>query len=76
LTENVLSHSFAVMQFHIVFMYSRNITLLSKISKEFVYSYKFDETKDPMHAICLNLRKNKLLLNSKSHPILVAHLNG
>jgi len=76
LTENVLSHSFAVTQLHIVFMYSRNITFLSKISKEIVYSCKFDETQDPMQALCLDLRKNKLLLNSKSHHLLFAHLNG
>ena len=76
LTENVLPHSFAVTQFHIVYMYPRNITVLSKISKEIVYSCKFDETQDPLQAICLDLRKNKLLLNSKSHPLLVAHLNG
>ncbi len=76
MTENVLPHSFAVTQFHIVYMYPRNITVLSKISKEIVYSCKFDEAQDPLQAICLDLRKNKLLLSSKSHPLLIAHLNG
>ena len=57
-------------------MYPRSITVLSKISKEIVYSCKIDETQEPMQAIYLDLRKNKLLLNSKSHPLLVAHLNG
>jgi Pep3/Vps18/deep orange family len=76
LTENVLPNAFAVTQFHIVYMYPRNITVLSKISREIVYSCKFDETQDPLQAICLDLRKNKLLLSSKSHPLLVAHLKG
>jgi len=76
LTENILPNAFAVTQFHIVYMYPRNITVLSKISREIVYSCKFDETQDPLQAICLDLRKNKLLLSSKSHPLLVAHLNG
>jgi hypothetical protein len=38
LIENVLPHSFAITQFHIVYMYPRNITVLSKISREIVYS--------------------------------------
>lgn len=44
LTENILPHTFAITQFHIVYMYPRNITVLSKISREIVYSCKFDET--------------------------------
>jgi hypothetical protein len=48
LTEKVLPHSFAITQFHIVCMYPRNITVLSKISKEIVYCCKFDETQDPL----------------------------
>jgi putative heme iron utilization protein len=36
--ENVLPHAFAVTQFHIVYMFPKNITVLSKISREIVYS--------------------------------------
>jgi Pep3/Vps18/deep orange family len=43
LVENVVPTSFAITEFHIVFMYPRNITVLSKISREIVASYKFDE---------------------------------
>lgn len=40
--ENTLPQSFALTQFHIIFMYPRNITVLSKISNEIVYSRNFD----------------------------------
>ena len=36
--ENDLPISFALTQFHIIFMYSKNITVLSKISNEIVYN--------------------------------------
>jgi len=48
LIENILPNAFALTQFHIVYMYPRNITVLSKISREIVYSCKFDETKEPL----------------------------
>ena len=40
--ENALPLSFALTQFHIIFMYSRNITVLSKISNEIVFSKNFE----------------------------------
>jgi hypothetical protein len=40
--ENELPVSFAITQFHILFMYPKNITVLSKISNEIVYSRNFD----------------------------------
>jgi len=40
--ENALPTSFALTQFHIIFMYPKNITVLSKISNEIVYSRNFD----------------------------------
>jgi hypothetical protein len=40
--ENTLPSSFALTQFHIIFMYPKNITILSKISNEIVYSRNFE----------------------------------
>jgi hypothetical protein len=57
-------------------MYPRNITVLSKISREIIHSTKFDETHDPLLSIVLDLRKNRLLLASKTAPLQVAHLKG
>lgn len=42
LIENELPLSFALTQFHIIFMYPKNITVLSKISNEIVYHKNFD----------------------------------
>ena len=41
--ENTLPDSFAITQFHIIFMYQRNVTVLSKISNEIVFSRNFDQ---------------------------------
>ncbi len=41
--ENTLPNSFAITQFHIIFMYPKNITILSKISNEIVFSRNFDQ---------------------------------
>ena len=76
LTENILPNSFVITQFHILYMYPRNVTVLSKITKEIVYSCKFDETQDPLQAVTLDLRKNRVMLSSKSAPLLVAHMKG
>lgn len=40
--ENELPLSFALTQFHIIFMYPKNITVLSKISNEIVFFRNFD----------------------------------
>jgi len=50
--ENSLPLSFALTQFHIVFMYPKNITILSKISNEIVYSRNFDSI--DLQGICLD----------------------
>lgn len=40
--ENALPNSFALTQFHIIFMYQKNITVLSKISNEIVFYRNFE----------------------------------
>jgi hypothetical protein len=66
LIENVLPHSFAITQFHIVYMYPRNITVLSKISREIVYSTPLTgQDGAPLTSITCDLRKNRILVNSK-----------
>lgn len=75
LTENVLPHAFAITQFHIVYMYPRNITVLSKISRQIVHSARIDD-QDALINVALDFRKNRLLLHGKTSPLLVAHLKG
>lgn len=41
--ENVLPCGFAITQFHIVYMYPRNVTVLSKISRQIVHSSRVEE---------------------------------
>ena len=41
-TENELPVSFALTQFHIIFQYPKNVTVLSKISSEIVFHRNFD----------------------------------
>ena len=77
--ENQLPHSFAITQFHIVYMYPRNITVLSKISREIVYSAPFTEAEygnAPLLGIALDARKNRIMLNCKQAPLFVAYLKG
>jgi hypothetical protein len=77
LIENVLPHSFAITQFHIVYMYPRNITVLSKISREIVYSTPLTgQDGAPLTSITCDLRKNRILVNSKQAPIYIAYLKG
>ena len=68
LIENVLPNSFAITQFHIVYMYSKNITVLSKISREIVFSTRFEEP-DILVGINLDQRKNRLILYGKTAPL-------
>ena len=62
--ENSLPLSFALTQFHIVFMYPKNITILSKISNEIVYSRNFDSM--DLQGICLDTAYNRLMLYGKT----------
>jgi hypothetical protein len=43
--EGELPSGFAITLFHICFMYPNNITVVSKISREIVYSQNFKEEK-------------------------------
>jgi hypothetical protein len=49
-------------------MYARNITVLSKISREIVFSSRFDE-QDALLGIILDQRKNRLMLYGKVPPL-------
>jgi hypothetical protein len=64
LVENALPQSFALTQFHILFMYPRNITVLSKISNEIVFSKNFDNQE--LQGINLDMAYNRVLLYSKA----------
>ena len=72
--ENLLPHSFAITQFHIIYMYPKNITVLSKISREIVYSAPFVDSS--LLGITMDLRKNRIMLNCKQAPLFVAYLRG
>lgn len=73
-TENTLPESFAITQFHIVFMYTKNITILSKISNEIVFSRNFDNY--DLLGTQIDMIYNRLLVYGKMHPVLIAYLKG
>ena len=72
--ENELPLSFAVTMFHIIFLYPKNITVLSKISNEIVYSRNFDTLN--LSGIQLDTALNRLLLYSNKEPVLIAYMKG
>ena len=72
--ENTLPNAFAITQFHIVFMYPKNLTILSKISNEIVYSKNF-ESHDLQGIVC-DIVYNRLLLFGKVQPVQIAYLKG
>mmetsp|Transcript_8167 Transcript_8167/g.5827 ORF Transcript_8167/g.5827 Transcript_8167/m.5827 type:complete len:84 (+) Transcript_8167:1295-1546(+) len=55
-------------------MYPNNITVVSKISQEIVYSRNFDEK--TLRGLQLDLELNKLLLFCPKGPIMIAHMQG
>lgn len=73
--EDELPASFAVTLFHIIFMYSTNITVVSKISKEIVYAKNYD-AKKPLRACILDIKSNMLLIYCPKDQIMVATLKG
>jgi len=58
-------------------MYPRNITVLSKISREIVYSTQLTgQDGGALTSIQCDLRKNRIMVNSKQAPIYIAYLKG
>ncbi len=72
--ENALPLSFALTQFHILFMYPKNVTVLSKISNEIVFSRNFDNHE--LQGINVDMAYNRIMLFGKSHPVMIAYLKG
>lgn len=73
--EDELPASFAVTLFHVVFMYSTNITVVSKISREIVYAKNFD-SKKPLRACMLDIKSNMLLVYCPKDTVMIATLKG
>lgn len=72
--ENEMPVSFAITQFHILFMYPKNITVLSKISNEIVYRRNFDTLN--LNGIQVDQIYNRILLYSSKEPVYIANLKG
>lgn len=62
--ENALPNSFALTQFHIIFMYPKNITVLSKISNEIVFSRNFDSQE--LQGVNVDMAYNRVLLYGRT----------
>ena len=73
--EDELPASFAITLFHIIFMYSTNITVVSKISREIVYAKNFEQKK-PLRACMLDLKANMMLVYTPKEKVMVASLKG
>ena len=65
--ENTLPYSFALTQFHIVFMYPRNVTILSKISNEIVFSKNFETME--LQGASIDIAFNRLMIYGKTQPV-------
>ena len=74
LVENELPLSFALTQFHIIFLYPKNITVLSKISNEIVFNKNFDSI--ILKGIQVDAVYNKVLMYSSKEPVYVTSLGG
>lgn len=73
--EGELPTAFANTSFHIVFMYPTNITVVSKFSREIVYSNNFKDDK-MLRGIQLDIAKNQLMAYCPSRTIAIANLIG
>mmetsp|Transcript_34545 Transcript_34545/g.25650 ORF Transcript_34545/g.25650 Transcript_34545/m.25650 type:complete len:113 (+) Transcript_34545:256-594(+) len=75
--DNIVDHemplSFALTPFHIVFMYPKNLTVLSKITNEIVYNKNYDFM---LKGICVDFMTNKAMLYSTKEKVLLASLKG
>mmetsp|Transcript_7263 Transcript_7263/g.6394 ORF Transcript_7263/g.6394 Transcript_7263/m.6394 type:complete len:137 (+) Transcript_7263:1008-1418(+) len=71
--DNDLPYSFALTPYHIIFMYPKNLTILSKITNEIVYNKNYDFI---LKGIQVDFLTNKALLYSTKEKILFAHLKG
>ena len=74
----MLPNSFAITQFHIVYMYHSSITVFSKISKEIVYGTPLTgKDGTPLMSISCDIRNNRLLVTSdQAPPLFIAYLEG
>lgn len=72
--ENELPVTFGLTQFHIIFMYAKNITVLSKISNEIVYFKNFEA--QTLSGIQIDFTYNRALLYSSKEPVFTANLKG
>ena len=71
--ENELPLAFTLTQFHIVFIYPKNITILSNISNEIVYYQNFEN--QYLQGIQLDQQFNRLILFSNKE-VLISFLKG
>jgi hypothetical protein len=55
-------------------MYPKNITVLSKISNEIVFSRNFDNI--DLQGINVDMTFNRILLYPKLTPVMIAYLKG
>ena len=74
-TEGETPLGFAITLFHICFLYHNNITVISKLSKEIVYSQNFRDEK-VLRGIHLDTTKNQLLAYCPQKIIQYAYLKG
>ena len=74
-TEDELPTSFAITMLHILFMYPTNITVVSKISRQVVYTASFEKSR-PLRGVVLDCFRHQLLGFSHKEKIMIASLQG
>ena len=73
--EGELPVNFANTSFHIIYMYPTNITVVSKVSLEIVYSQNFKDDK-LLRGLHLDIAKNQLIAYCPQKLIAIANLVG
>jgi len=73
--ENMLPNSFAITQFHIVFLYPQNMTVVSMISQQIVYSYN-QQNELILREIQMDHRRKQLIVYCPKEKIHFATLKG
>ncbi len=71
---NEMPLSFAMTEFHIVFVYYTNYTVVSKISEEVIHYKSFDSVQ--LKGIKHDIDNFKLLLYTTKEPVHVSHIEG
>lgn len=74
--ENELPIDFTITDFHIVFLYLDNVTILSKVTKEVVFDQHFDLGDYRLVGVVFDRMSKQMLVYSRQQPVYIAKLKA